>query len=75
LDREGQKDKWVKAIEDDNLTWSHVSNLQFWQDPIALLYGVRSIPAAFIIDENGVIVATNLRGDALEAKVKELLEK
>jgi len=75
LDREGQKDKWVKAIEDDKLTWSHVSNLQFWQDPIALLYGVRAIPAAFIIDENGVIVATNLRGDALEAKVKELLEK
>lgn len=75
LDREGQKDKWVKAIEDDKLTWSHVSNLKFWQDPIAQLYGVRAIPAAFIIDENGVIVATNLRGDALEAKVKELLEK
>ncbi len=75
LDREGQKDKWVKAIEDDKLTWSHVSNLQFWQDPVAQLYGVRAIPAAFIIDENGVIVATNLRGDALEAKVKELLEK
>lgn len=75
LDREGQKDKWVQAIEDDKLTWSHVSNLQFWQEPIALLYGVRAIPAAFIIDENGVIVATNLRGDALEAKVKELLEK
>ncbi len=75
LDREGQKDKWVKAIEDDKLTWSHVSNLQFWQDPIALLYGIRAIPAAFIIDDKGVIVATNLRGDALEAKVKELLEK
>jgi len=75
LDREGQKDKWVKAIEDDKLTWNHVSNLQFWQDPVALLYGVRAIPAAFIIDENGVIVATNLRGATLEAKVKELLEK
>ena len=75
LDREGQKDKWAKAIEDDKLTWPQVSNLQFWQDPIALLYGVRSIPAAFIIDENGVIVATNLRGNALEAKVKELLKK
>jgi len=75
LDKEGQKDKWLKAIEDDKLTWSHVSNLQFWQEPIAQLYGVRSIPAAFILDENGVIVSTNLRGDALEAKVKELLEK
>lgn len=75
LDREGQKDKWVKAIEDDKLTWPQVSNLQFWQDPIAVLYNVRAIPAAFIIDENGVVLATNLRGDALEAKVKELLEK
>jgi len=75
LDREGQKDKWVKAIADDNLPWTQVSNLQFWQDPIAVLYGVRSIPAAFLIDENGIIVATGLRGDALEAKVKELLEK
>jgi peroxiredoxin len=75
LDREGQKDKWVKAIEDDKLTWPQVSNLQFWNEPIALQYGVRAIPAAFLIDENGVIVATNLRGDALEAKVKELLEK
>ncbi len=75
LDREGQKDKWVKAIEDDKLSWPQVSNLQFWQEPIALLYGVRAIPAAFIIDENGVILATNLRGDALDAKVKELLEK
>jgi len=75
LDREGQKDKWIQAIKDDKLTWPQVSNLQFWQEPIALLYGVRAIPAAFIIDENGVIVATNLRGDALEAKVKELLKK
>lgn len=75
LDRAGQKDKWMKAIEEDNLTWNHVSNLQFWNDPVAKLYNVRSIPAAFILDKDGVIVATNLRGDALEAKVKELIEK
>lgn len=75
LDREGQKDKWMKAIEDDKLAWNHVSNLQFWNDPVAKLYNVKAIPAAFILDENGVIVATNLRGEALEAKVKELLEQ
>jgi len=75
LDRAGQKDKWVKAIEEDKLTWNQVSNLQFWNDPIAKLYNVRAIPAAFLLDEKGVIVATNLRGDALEAKVKELIEK
>ena len=75
LDRTGQKDKWIEAIEQDNLTWNHVSNLQFWNDPIAKLYNIRAIPAAFILDKNGVIVATNLRGDALEAKVKELIEQ
>jgi peroxiredoxin len=73
LDREGQKDRWIKAIADDELTWHHVSNLQFWQDPIAKLYHVRSIPATFILDENGNIVATNLRGQDLENKVAELL--
>ena len=75
LDRPNQKDKWTQAIAEDNLTWNQVSNLQFWQDPIAQLYDVRAIPAQFILDENGVIVAKNLRGDELDAKVKELLEK
>lgn len=75
LDREGQKDRWVQAIEEDNLTWPQISHLEFWEEPIAQLYGVRAIPAQFILDENGVIVAKNLRGDDLEAKVKELLEQ
>jgi peroxiredoxin len=75
LDREGQKDRWMQAIEEDNLTWTQVSNLQFWDEPVAQLYGVRAIPAQFILDENGVIVAKNLRGDDLDAKVKELLAR
>ncbi|MBB4118056.1 peroxiredoxin [Mesonia hippocampi] len=75
LDRPGQKDKWIKAIEDDGLTWPQVSNLQFWQGPIAKLYGIRSIPATYILDENGIIVAKNLRGKALEDKIAELLEE
>lgn len=75
LDRPGQKDKWLQAIEDDNLEqWDHVSNLQFWNDPIAKKYGVRAIPATFVLDENGVIVAKNLRGDELANKIGELLE-
>jgi len=73
LDREGQKDKWVQAIADDNLSWPQVSNLQFWQDPVAQQYGIQAIPAAFLLDENGVIVARNLRGEALGQKVAELL--
>ena len=71
LDKE--KAKWVRAIEDDGLEWNHVSNLKFWRDPIAKLYDVTAIPATFILDENGKIVARNLRGNTLEKKVEELL--
>lgn len=75
LDREGQRDRWIQAIKDDKLTWPQISHLQFWQEPIAQLYGVRAIPAQFILNEEGVIVAKNLRGQDLEDKVKELLEE
>ena len=73
LDKEA--DAWKKAIADDKLTWSHVSNLKFWEDPIAKLYGVQSIPATFVLDAEGNIVAKDLRGDQLKVKVKELLAK
>ena len=68
------KNSWIKAIEDDGLKWDgHVSNLKFWSEPIAKLYQVTSIPATFILDENGKIIAKNLRGLALEQKIEELL--
>jgi thiol-disulfide isomerase/thioredoxin len=67
------KPQWIRAIADDYLTWNHVSNLKFWQDPIAKLYKVKAIPVSFILDEKGIIVAKNLRGSQLEAKVSELL--
>ncbi len=73
LDRDAAK--WKEAIAADNLTWNHISNLKFWEEPIAQMYGVKSIPATFILDENGTIVATDLRGDELKAKVEELLAK
>jgi thiol-disulfide isomerase/thioredoxin len=73
LDKQGQKDRWLKAIEDDKMDWYHVSNLQFWDDPIARQYNVRSIPATFLLDEQGRIIAKNLRGPALGAKMEELL--
>ena len=66
---------WARAIIDDGLSWNHVSNLKYWQDPIALLYGVRSIPAAFVLNKEGVIVAKNLRGAQLDAKIEELLSE
>jgi peroxiredoxin len=73
LDKAGQKDKWIQAIADDKMDWYHVSNLQFWQDPIAQQYNVRSIPATFLLDENGMIIDKDLRGAALEAKIATLL--
>ena len=73
LDRD--KKRWVQAIKDDGLTWDHVSNLQYWRDPVAQLYKVSSIPATFILDENGVIIAKNLRGSQLEATLSQLLQQ
>ena len=71
LDRKAED--WKKAIADDGLAWNQVSNLAYFNDPIAKLYNVDAIPAAFLLDENGIIVAKNLRGDALEETVSELL--
>lgn len=71
LDRKAED--WKKAIKDDGLTWNHVSNVNYF-DEIAKLYNVEAIPATFILDENGVIIAKNLRGSALEEKVAELLQ-
>lgn len=71
LDRKAED--WIKAIEDDNLSWHHVSNVRYF-DEIAALYNVSGIPATFILDENGVIVAKNLRGPALEKKISEMLQ-
>jgi len=71
LDR--KKEDWLGAIETDGLEWNHISHLQYFQDPIAQLYSINAIPAAFLLDENGVIIAKNLRGEALEQKVAELL--
>jgi thiol-disulfide isomerase/thioredoxin len=67
------KVNWERAIEDDGLIWNHVSSLQYWKETIAVLYGVRSIPEAFVLNEDGVIVAKNLRGAQLDAKIEELL--
>jgi len=71
LDRTAEA--WKKAIADDRLEWNHISNIAYFDDEIAKLYNVDAIPAAFLLDENGVIVAKNLRGPALEEKVAELL--
>lgn len=68
------KAAWIKAIEDDNLIWHQVSNLNYFNGPIAKMYNIQSIPASFILDADGKIIAKNLRGQALEAKIAELLD-
>ena len=73
LDRPGQKDKWLQAIAADRLTWTHVSDLQFWNNAVAQQYRVQSIPQNFLIGPDGKIIAKNLRGPALEDKLCEIL--
>ena len=73
LDKAGQKKRWLKAIETDQMNWEHVSNLKGWNEPIAKMYNVRSIPATFLLDENGTIIAKNLRGEELHRKLEEVL--
>ena len=73
LDREGQRDKWIEAIHVDSLTWTHVSDLQFWNNAVAQLYHVKGIPQNFLVDPNGKIIGKNLRGPELEAKLCEIL--
>ena len=68
-----KKEDWLKGIADDKLTWTHVSDLQYWSNAAAKEYAVSSIPASFLLDENGIIIAKNLRGDDLYNKVKEVL--
>jgi len=69
------KDSWMKAIEADKLTWTHVSDLKYWSSAGAKLYQVRGIPSNFLIDGNGVILAKNLRGPQLEAFISKLVVK
>ncbi len=71
LDR--TKEQWEKAVSDDNLPWIHVSNLNFWNDPIARQYSIRAIPQSFLLDENGYVIAKNLRGLSLDEKVESAL--
>jgi len=71
---DNNKDKWQEAIKHDNLTWTHVSDLKGWESGAAAMYGVQSIPANFLVDPSGKIIARDLRGDDLEAKLQEVLK-
>ena len=72
LDRD--RTKWLQAIGDDRLTWTHVSDLGFWNNAAAKLYKIQSIPQNFLLDPQGRIVAKNLRGEVLHNYLRELLK-
>ena len=67
------KDKWLQAIKDDKLSWTQVSDLQYWRNEVAVKYRIQSIPQNFLVDPEGKIVAKNLRGSELQNKLCELL--
>jgi thiol-disulfide isomerase/thioredoxin len=69
-------ESWKKAIEQDGLVWTtHVSDLLYWNSEAAKLYGVQGIPTNWLIDGDGIIVASNLRGEALETMLESLVKK
>lgn len=75
LDDANKRDAWLKAIADDGLPWTQVSDLKGWKNEASVMYGIRSIPSNFLIDPDGKIIARNLRGAQVDAKLKEIFHK
>ncbi|MDM1294203.1 AhpC/TSA family protein [Sphingobacterium sp. N143] len=75
LDKPGKKDNWIKAIDQDGLTWPQVSDLNGWQSKAAQLYGIQAIPQNYLISPEGKIIGVNLKGKQLNAKLAELIKK
>jgi len=69
---DSKRDPWLKAIDDDKLTWTQVSDLKYWKNEVAELYGVRAIPQNFLLDPNGKIIAKNLNGEDLAVKLSSI---
>jgi peroxiredoxin len=74
LDQPGAKDKWIKAIHDDNLTWTQVSDLKYWDNQVAKQYGIQAIPQNFLVDPAGKIIAKNIRGEELSSKLATIFK-
>ncbi len=69
------KSKWIDAIHQDQLTWPHISDLKGWQSYAAKLYSIQAIPATILLDREGIIIAKNLRGEALREKLEEIYKQ
>ena len=75
LDNPGQVEKWMKAIHDDGLIWTQLSDLKGWKNEVAVQYGIQAIPQNFLLDPEGKIIGKNLRGEELDSKLAEVVEK
>ena len=74
LDQPDGKDRWIKAIHDDQLTWNHVSDLKYWDNEVAKAYGIQAIPQNYLLDREGKIIGKNLSGEELQKFLKNLFE-
>jgi hypothetical protein len=63
----------MDAIHKDGLTWTHVSDLKFWDNALAQLYGIPAVPQSLLIDPSGKIIAKNIRGEELDKKLSEVI--
>ncbi|WP_437918106.1 redoxin domain-containing protein [Sphingobacterium sp. LRF_L2] len=72
MDKAADKAKWLKAIQDDGLTWKQVSDLKGWDNAAGVLYEIKAIPMNFLVDPNGKIIAKYLRGEELDNKLAEI---
>lgn len=70
---DNSRDRWMKAVKDDGLGWTQVSDLKYWSNEVAALYGISSIPSNLLLDPDGVIIKKNLRGEDLHSALEELL--
>jgi peroxiredoxin len=71
---DNNKEKWLEAIKKDNLQWTNVSDLKGWKNKQAILYGINLLPTNYLIDEHGIIISKDLRGEELKQKIKEILK-
>ena len=70
------REAWMKGIKDDHLDkWIHVSDIQYWNSVVVPLYKIEAIPCNFLLDKDGRIIASNLRGEQLQVKLAELFNK
>jgi thiol-disulfide isomerase/thioredoxin len=74
LDRPGQKDEWIKAVTQDHLDWTQVSDLMYWDSMVVPLYKIEGIPYNVLVDPQGKIIAEALHGEELEKKLAEVLK-